>query len=219
MRIDNSLHYQTINQQTVVFPAEVRETIFYYLDVKGVSVASQVCKSWYGTSKSFYIVLNQLKEIESLTFNEILNWLQIIQHRCHKNLSVLDLIQKCPNLKNLDLSYSTVNDEDIANLPHLKELELCGCTALVDPDFNHFPTLEHLNLKGCDHLTKPKLNQLPCLNYLNVESCSNLQISIAELKSIFPEPVQLKYDDFDYYFDQLEKFAATAFLFWNISRF
>lgn len=205
--------------------AEVREEIFHNFDRREIAVAAQVCQSWYETSKSFHIVLNQLKEIESLTFDEILNWLQIIQHRNHKNLSVLTLIQRCPNLRKLDLSYSTVNDEDIANLaeiklPHLKELDLCGCTALVDPDFNRFLTLEHLNLKGCDHLTKPKLGQLPYLTYLNVKSCNNLRISMAELRFIFPEPVKLEYDDpVDDYLDMLQKFAATAVLFWRISNF
>lgn len=205
--------------------AEVREEIFHNFDRREIAVAARVCQSWYETSKSFHIVLNQLKEIESLTFDEILNWLQIIQHRNHKNLSVLELIQRCPNLRKLDLSYSTVNDADVANLaeiklPHLKELDLQACSSLVNPNFDDFPTLKRLNLKGCDHLVQPRLVALQSLTYLNVKSCNCLNITIGTLFLIFPEPVKLEYDDpVDDYLDMLQKFAATAVLFWRISNF
>jgi len=201
VRITNNVIFKELDPNPLKTP-EIREEIFYHFNVEEIGTLAQVCKEWHATSKSFHILLNQLQEIKSLTFKEVLNWLQLIQHRCHKNLSVLELIQKCPHLKKLDLSYSTVNDEDIANLAkielsYLKELNLQGCIGLVHPDFTYFPSLEYLNLNGCNRL----------------------EIAFAELRSIFPEPIQLHYDDLDTYLDLLHKIAATAILFWELSLF
>lgn len=90
------------------------------------------------------------------------------------------LLQHLPNLKDLDLSYSQnlIEMPDLSGFPHLRNLNLQGCTKIVriDPSIGTLRELDFLNLRNCKNLFL-NLNiifGLSSLKVLNLSGCSKL---------------------------------------------
>lgn len=66
------------------------------------------------------------------------------------------LLQHLPNLKDLDLSHSQnlIEMPDLSGVPHLRNLNLQGCTKIVriDPSIGTLRELVRLNLRNCKNL-------------------------------------------------------------------
>ncbi|XP_006592478.2 disease resistance protein RUN1 [Glycine max] len=85
-----------------------------------------------------------------------------------------------PNLKDLDLSHSQnlIEMPDLSGVPHLRNLNLQGCTKIVriDPSIGTLRELDSLNLRNCINLFL-NLNiifGLSSLTVLNLSGCSKL---------------------------------------------
>lgn len=191
--IINPLHLIEINSRILSY---------FPLDSRQMAACAQVCQSWYEASSEIYVALLQLEEIESISYAEIQNWQQIMLNRYGKDLSLIDLVKKCKNLKKLDLSNSDIQDSTVEKLCRitegslqelilnncqllnqlnfeglrfLKKLSIRGCKKIVDLKLTGLKSLEEMDLSNSSELKKIQLRKLPVLKKFFAESCFDLK--------------------------------------------
>lgn len=158
---------------------ELRNQIFSRVSLdKDMASIARTCKSWNGISSDISIVNEQLRSLTSLYLFEIRTWCLLIRKRYGQDLSIVQFLEKCPNLQKLHLSKAFIDDATIheigKHLPKLKELELHNCDNLKHPNFSSFLSLHTLELKNCCALLNPKFGNLPSLQMLYLNSCRDL---------------------------------------------
>lgn len=102
-----------------------------------------------------------LKTLDLSNFGNLL----VLVASFNKQLERITLAE-CPEMVELDLSFTKVAEVDLSKVPALTNLYLCQA-ALSSIDLSHTPNLETLSL-GANHLTQIDLSSVPNLTYLSL---------------------------------------------------
>lgn len=109
------------------------------------------------------------------------------------------------SIKNLDLSFCELCDDDLKVLPQkLNSLRIVGCSQITDQGIGEIPSKELTNLSvaGCDLLTDKMISNLP-LKIISL-SLSATKVTNEGIKNLFSRLKKLRYLDLS--------------LCWNVSR-
>jgi hypothetical protein len=162
--------------------AGIRTEIFSHIERwkydKPFAVLSEVCKSWRQSVSDSEIAGRQLEAVTSLTYDEILNWQLIFRHRYQQDLSLSELIKKCPNLTTLDFSNSKMVKADIENI--FKQIAAAECKSLKELKFqNYWYESSYLDLKILSFIKKLDLSGsgIPIESIEGMDSLEELDLS------------------------------------------
>jgi hypothetical protein len=99
-----------------------------------------------------------------------------------------EVFQHFKSLKDLNLSWTEIKDEDLKYLNNLKKLRflsLSNCDLISGEGFKYLENLQHLYLTGCDNLDWQYLQSLPKLRGLTISSINAFNIEmVKKLKNI-----------------------------------